>query len=457
MRVLGLRGRLTLLLGLAVLVVHLLAWTLVRRAVLDPFTEGVVRAHLEQVSYLAAEVEKGMDPQVLGEQLGLEIRVFPAAPEFVRREVRNRSPRCRRHKVRGRRLIACRGPRAPVMVPLSESARDSIWGLAEAPPPRRIKGRRRFAHPWLVVRRPLDVDRHQQRILFVLVTIATAVLILGALIATLVTRPLRTTVGAMERMASGDLTHRLEEGSSEAGEVARSFNRMADRITTLLEAERSLMAGISHELRTPLARLRLELELLRERDVPEKRLDAMEADVTEIDQLIGEVIESSRLSIGERALRLETFSLREVVEETLGQTPLPDHEVRLEDQSGDERVTGDRLLLARIIRNLLENAGKYAPSDSEIRISVGGQEIQVADEGPGVPPHELERLFEPFYRGERDRGGHATGYGLGLMISRQIAELHGGSLVAENQAQGGLKVTLRIPPSPPAEPSETST
>lgn len=454
MRVLGLRGRLTLLLGLAVLVVHLLAWTLVRRVVLEPFRNDVARAHFEQVTYLAAQIEKGMDPKVLGEQLGLELRVFPSAPEFVRRVVRNRPPRCHRHRVRGRRLIACRGAGHRVMIPLAEAARDRIWGLAgtRPGPASGSRGRRTFANPWMVVKRPLDVDSHGQRILLLLGTLGLVVLLLGALIATLVTRPLRATVSALDRMAQGDLSHRLKEGRSEEGEVARAFNHMAARITTLLEAERSLMAGISHELRTPLARLRLELELLRERDVPPKRLDAMEADVAEIDRLIGEVMESSRLSIGERALRLEPLVLREVVEEALGQAPLPDHDVDLRDESENAAIVGDRVLLVRIIRNLLENAGKYAPKDSEVTVTLRAGQIQVADQGPGVPPHELERLFEPFYRGERDRRGQATGYGLGLMISRQIAELHGGHLQALNRPEGGLEVTLQIPEEPPPSP-----
>lgn len=412
---LGLRGRLTLLLGLAVLLTVALAWILTGRMVLEPFARDLLRAHLEQVAFLAGEVERGADPRALGERLGLEVRRFDRPPRSLRRMLR--SDRCHRHDLRGRALIACRGPRGAVAVELEEG--------------------------WLVVRRSLDPEAPKRRVAFVLVSVATVVLILSAVIATFATRPLRTSVNAMERMASGDLTHRLpESGSPDLGEAARAFNRMADRVTALLEAERSLMAGISHELRTPLARLRLELELLRDHPVPEKRRAAMEADVSEIDQLIGEVLEASRLSIGDRKLSFTPVDLRAVVEEALGTEPLPGHDVRLVGEASP--VWGDHPRLVRVVRNLLQNAGKYAPADTEVEVGLSGRSLTVSDRGPGVPPSELPRIFEPFYRGERGRKTGATGHGLGLMIARQVVELHGGRIEASNREGGGLTVRLEL-------------
>lgn len=440
---LGVRGRLTLLLGLAVVITLALAWFLTRRAVWEPFAKDVVRAHVEQVIYIAQEIESGKDPEQLAEQLGLELHVFPAPPKLVRSAMRGDIP-CRRRRVRGRRVLLCPGPGGGVLVSLREAARPRIKGLP--PLPRFPRGPPRRLSPWLSVKRLVDVEAAQRRVVFVLLSVALVVLLLSGVIASLVTRPIRTSVEAMERMASGDLRHRLPEGSSEAGEVARAFNRMADQITTLLEAERSLMAGISHELRTPLARLRLELELLRGHDVADKRLDAMESDVEEIDRLIGEVLESSRLAIGEKNLNLEPLDLREVAEEALSQVPLPNHDVELSGEATP--LTADRKLLVRVAKNLLENAGKYAPPDTRISVTIDARVLTVSDQGPGVPAHELHRLFEPFYRGERGRQkGSSTGYGLGLMISRQIAELHGGRLEASTRNGGGLQVRLELPSS----------
>lgn len=426
----GIRARLSLLLGTSVLLTVGLAWFLTGRAVLEPFARDMVRAHVEQVIFLAQEIENGAEPSRLSARLGLEIRVLPRPPRYIRRSLRGHGP-CRAHEIRRRRVVACRGPRGGIAVELDAA-------LAPRGPLDDRPGR------WLLVRRRIDPEAPKRRVFLILVAVGIVVLIASTAIATIVTRPIRASVQAMERMASGELTHRLpESGTAEVREVANAFNRMADRISALLEAERGLMAGISHELRTPLARLRLELELLKDQNVPEKRVAAMEADVEDIDRLIGEVLESSRLSIGERSLHLDSVRLREVVEEALSQEPLPHHEVRLEGES--RPVAGDRKRLVRVVRNLLENAGKYAPKETEVSVRVGEHTIEVADRGPGVPDAELQRLFEPFYRGERGRRAAATGFGLGLMIAKQVVELHGGQIEAENRPGGGLVVRLTLP------------
>jgi signal transduction histidine kinase len=417
---LGLRGRLTVLLGLAVLLTLLLAWFLTGRAVLEPFARDVARARVAQVVFLAQEVASGADARSIGSRMGLVARRVRRLPRPVRRGLR-RGGRCREHLVRGRRVVACRGRRGFVAVELDAG--------------------------WLATRRQIDFDAPARRIPFVLAAVGGVVLFLSYLIAGRVTRTLRASVGAMERMAAGDLATRLPEAGAAVGEVGRAFNRMADRVSRLLEAERTLMASISHELRTPLARLRLELELLRDQPVPDKRLSAMEADVAHIDRLIGEVLESSRLSIGERKLAFERLALREAVEEALGVEPLPDHDIRLEGEGGE--VWADRARLVRVIRNLLENARKYAPKETEVQIRLDRRAATISDRGPGVPPSELPRLFEPFYRAEGSRG--AAGFGLGLMIAKQVIELHGGTLEAENRPGGGLSVRLTLPPPPPAD------
>lgn len=419
---LGLRGRLTLLLGLAVFVTLLMAGYLTGRAVLEPFAKDVVRSHVEQTLYLAQEVEKGADPNRLGERTGLEIRVVDRTPRFVRRARRGHG-RCLLDRVRGRTVVACRGPRGGVALALADQR-------------------------WLVTRRELDVEAPQRRVLLVSLFVGAFVIVLAFILASVATRPVRASVEAMERMAKGDLRHRLPEtGAVEVSGVARAFNRMADRVSALLSAERSLMAGISHELRTPLARLRLELELLRDYAVPEKRLDAMEADLQDIDRMIGEILESSRLAIGDRALNLSSVDLRAVVEEALGQVDMSRHEVRLEGDS--TLVQADHARLVRVARNLLENASKYAPADTEVTVRLEGTSMEISDQGPGVPAGDLPRLFEPFYRGERGKKTGATGYGLGLMIVRQIVELHGGELSADNEAQGGLRVKVTLPRGEP--------
>jgi signal transduction histidine kinase len=217
---------------------------------------------------------------------------------------------------------------------------------------------------------------------------------------------------------------------------------MADRVENILRTEKELMAGISHELRTPLARLRLEIELLRDHEVPEKRLDAMENDLAEVDHLIGELLEMSRLALGERHLVEGEVDLMRVAKEAAERNPLPDHRLIVEGEALP--LIGDHDRLVRVIGNLIQNAGKYAPKDTEVRVTIDGRKIVVLDRGSGVPPEDLARLFEPFYRGVRAKS-KSTGLGLGLMLSQRIVSLHGGTIEAGNVEGGGLSITIELP------------
>lgn len=108
------------------------------------------------------------------------------------------------------------------------------------------------------------------------------------------------------------------------------------------------------------------------------------------------------------------------------------------------RVIGDHERLVRVVSNLIQNAGKYAPPGTEVRVTVSGRRIVVKDRGPGIPPEDLARLFEPFYRGVRAKS-KSTGLGLGLMISHRIITLHGGTIAARNAEEGGLIITIDLP------------
>lgn len=413
------RLRLVLLLAAIVVATLGLTFLVVRGAVFAPFAKEALSAYLDQVIYVTDELERGADRRALEERLGLDIKVSDRPPGFVRHGGEGRGRRCSEEQHRGHLVIVCRGPRAPVAVETN-------------------------GH-WVVIRRELDVAAPESRIGPWLILIAVLVIGAASWVATLVTRPLKASMAAMERIAHGELSHRLpEEGSGELAAVARSFNAMADRVDAILRAEKELMAGISHELRTPLARLRLELELLRDQgQAPEKRLNAMEGDVSELDQLIGELLELSRLSVGERRLDLVKIGLEELVQEAVARHPLALHPVVVRGQG--EVVEVDRARMLRLLGNLLQNAEKYAPPGTEVEIALSGRSLEVRDHGPGVPEEELPRLFEPFYRGARAKSSSATGLGLGLMIARQVAVLHGGQIRAQNREGGGLSIRLELP------------
>ncbi len=408
--------RLTLLLTLVVAITLIVVWGATRRTIFHPFAQAVLTSHLEQISFLADAVDNGQDGSELAEQMNLKAQLRERPPPPLRRSLRR--GRCRRVIHRMRTMYLCRGPAGPVAVQTEEG--------------------------WLIVRRDLPVRDPERRFGFALLLVAVVIFGLSALVATWTLRPVRASVAAMERIASGDLSFRLSEsGPKEGKDMARAFNALADRVESLLRTERELMAGISHELRTPLARLRLEIELLRDSDAPPRRLDAMEDDLREVDDLIGELLDLSRLSIGTRTLASEVVALDDVVAEAVDRTPLERHEVEVTGSGAT--VNGDRARLVRVVRNLLSNAGKYAPPNTKVQVDLQKTSVTVRDRGPGVPPSELGHLFEPFYRGHR--AGSGSGLGLGLMIARQVVLLHGGEISAQNHPEGGLAVRFELPPA----------
>ena len=407
--------RLTLLLSLIVTITLIVVWGATRRTILHPFTKAVMTTHLDQVAFLADAVEEGENVGSLAEQMNITVRLVNRRPRRLQR--RRRGPaRCRPVIHRLREMHVCRGPTGPVAVETEAG--------------------------WMIVRRRIEVDDPDRRFGTALLLVGLLIFGLSALVASWTLRPVRASVRAMERIADGDLSFRLPVGGSQEGrDMARAFNALADRVETLLRAERELMAGISHELRTPLTRLRLELELLRDADASPRRLDAMETDLQEADALISELLEISRLSIGARTLSEDDVPLRQVVDEAVERATLEDHTVEV--TGNGSVVRGDQARLVRVVRNLLSNAGKYAPSGSRVQVDLQGTAVTVLDEGPGVPASEIGRLFEPFYRGHR--AGSSNGLGLGLMIARQIILLHGGKIAAENRAEGGLAVRFELP------------
>ena len=185
------------------------------------------------------------------------------------------------------------------------------------------------------------------------------------------------------------------------------------------------------------------------------RLDALEKDIADVDALVEELLESARLDQGFIALRVAPVDVAALTVEALGSVDLGDRELRLDFPPSLE-VQADARRLLRVLTNLLSNAARYTPTDATIHITgrTRGEEstLEVADDGPGVPPEALDRLFDPFFRAESSRSRRTGGLGLGLMLCRQIAEAHGGRIVARNREGGGLALLLTLPtraPSPP--------
>jgi two-component system OmpR family sensor kinase len=235
----------------------------------------------------------------------------------------------------------------------------------------------------------------------------------------------------------------------EVGQLARSFDEMADRIQTARRAEKELLANVSHELRTPLARMKVVLELIDSRDEAIRgRLAALNEEVDELDRLIADVLTATRLDLAALPLRKVRLKAAEVVEKArqraLALRPQSPVEVSVEQ---DLSLEVDEALLGRAIDNLLDNARKYGngtPVEVEARREGGQALFAVRDRGPGFPEAELAHLFDPFFRGESARG-QAPGFGLGLALAKRVVEAHGGTATALNVEGGGARIELRLP------------
>ena len=269
------------------------------------------------------------------------------------------------------------------------------------------------------------------------------------------TRRIERLQARVDELGAGSFSARVEvEGKDEVARLAESFNRAADRIERLVEAQRHMLAGASHELRTPLTRIRMAIELL-EGD-PERRA-SIERDIAELDELIEELLTAARLDAPESLGEAAPVDLLALVAEEAARV---DAEVRGEPVT----VTGVERLLRRLARNLLENArrhGEGTPISVEAvrrEAAEGGEAapkvaIRVTNGGPPIPDLLRERIFEPFFRIEtasgasRPSGREAErGVGLGLVLVRRIAEHHGGRarLVESGAAGTTFEVTLPL-------------
>ena len=287
--------------------------------------------------------------------------------------------------------------------------------------------------------------------------------IISALVSLLLARYLAAPLGQLSRasrqLATGDLTARvgapLAERKDEFGQLAMDMDEMAGRLQVSQQANQRLLRDVSHELRSPLARLRVALEIARNKDQNQvaEELDRIELESERLEKLIDEVLGLLRESTASQELKMQPFDLAELLQDLV-------ETVNYEIAEGREPIglqlesplllDADRELLWRVFENLLRNSLIHSGGSEGIQVSanqVSSKEILVCvlDSGPGIAETHIKRIFEPFYRVNEARDRNSGGHGLGMAIAASAVRRHGGRISASNRQVGGLEVKVVLP------------
>jgi len=287
--------------------------------------------------------------------------------------------------------------------------------------------------------------------------------IISALVSLLLARYLAAPLGLLSRasrqLATGDLSVRvgapLDRRRDEFGQLAQDLDEMAARLQLLQQANQRLLRDVSHELRSPLARLRVALEIARNKDQSRvvDELDRIELESERLEHLVDEVLSLLRESSGAQDLKLSCFDLTDLLQDLV-------ETVNYEISDGCEPIKlqlqppllleADRELLWRVFENLLRNALIHSGAADGIRVvaeQADGKQIRVSvsDSGQGIDETHIDRIFEPFYRVDEARNRGSGGHGLGLAIAASAVRRHGGRISASNRPEGGLEVQVLLP------------
>ena len=288
-----------------------------------------------------------------------------------------------------------------------------------------------------------------------LLRIAIAILISGLvcyLLSRLLTRRVKLLQSTAGKLAAGDLSARIPvaaSGGDEADELARQFNHMASELEQRIQGQKRLLQDVSHELRSPLARLRIALALAQEQPEPDSQyLKRIEQETERLDELIGQLLTSQSDS-----LTLDTHIdlvplLQDMAADADFEGKSQDKRVALFTDLDEAVVLRHGDFLQKCFENVVRNALSHTPSGTQFTLDLrrieGNYHLSIEDCGPGVPESELERIFDPLYRVDRNRTRETGGYGLGLSIAKRAIEQHNGSLAATNTG-AGLRVSATLP------------
>lgn len=284
-------------------------------------------------------------------------------------------------------------------------------------------------------------------------------IILAWLIAYWVTAPLRRMAGASKAVAAGKYDQQLSlTGPEEVQSLAAAFNEMVRRVQTSRQAQRDFVANVSHELKTPLTSIQGFAQAILDGTAqkPEDQQHAARVIYDESDRLrrlVEDLLDLARIDTGQVAFERHQVDLGALLRSVVERLSVRAEEVgvHIESRLPDfPPIVGDGDRLAQVFTNLIDNAVKHSTEGGVVNLRFekegGWISIHFDDAGPGIPPEELSRIFERFYQLDKARpGGRGRGVGLGLAISREIVQAHGGRLVAQSAVGRGSRFTVQLP------------
>jgi signal transduction histidine kinase len=279
----------------------------------------------------------------------------------------------------------------------------------------------------------------------------------AALLAWLLSKPIRSLQSAITDAANGNLDIRIADrmgpGNDELKDLGVEFDRMIERLRNLIVAQRQLLKDVSHELRSPMARIQAAIGLANQQpDQAPALMERIQMESVRIDKLIGELLALARLQAGVDNPLNEEIELHEllsdIVDDARFEATAKGRVIHVESEI-DGVVRGNVALLRRGVENVIRNAIKYSHRGGTVEVgtTLGSGDrtvvVSVRDSGTGVPESDIAHIFDPFFRSPTH--ARKEGSGLGLAIAKRVIESHGGSIVASNVPGGGLRVNIELP------------
>ncbi|MEW6622006.1 MAG: ATP-binding protein [Bacillota bacterium] len=266
--------------------------------------------------------------------------------------------------------------------------------------------------------------------------------------------PLKQLTASAKKIARGEWDIKVDEGrQDEIGELAQSFNKMAQNLKAMELVRKTLVADVAHELRTPLATLRAQLESIQEGVTPADTevILSLNDEVIRLSKLVNDLQDLSLAEVGKLRLVKEPVKIKGLLERIVGifRGSVQNKEVFLELHIEElTEMSLDPQRIAQVIINLLANAIRHTPDGGKIIVSAKEQKqtvwVEVFNEGDNIPEEDLSHIFQRFYRVDKGRAREHGGTGLGLAITKGLVEAHGGKIGVEN-LPGGVKFYFTLP------------